>query len=585
MESRTIPLNLLFPSPNNVRKTTTKAGIDELAASIQAHGLLYPLHVRANGKGFEVVAGGRRLTALKELAKRGAYPKDFSVPCYELVQEHDAEISLAENAVREQMHPADQFEAFQTLANGGLPIEDVAARFGVTAAVVKQRLKLAAVSPTLVALYRKGKMSLETLLAFTVNKDHGKQEAAWESLNRTVSNHSVIGLDSVEYIKRKLKGYNGDPDSPIVRFVGIDAYVAAGGEVVTDLFGEEQAFTDTDLLDRLVYEKFEVETEKVRAEGFAWVEVVDGDLSPGNVEEYGFIKAEGERGELGALIGMDDSGQLVIVRDVTVDGDDEDEESGVWRGYSDDEEGDDENDEESGNDADTEPAEPETAPAPRKPKDLPEVEPLQDAPSVQGMPSSVVEDLIAERARAVQAVLSGRPDIALRVAAYILALPAFYRHQEASFHVTVDYGHSSPTQADQKLDELLAHWKSRLPDDATAFWPWLVEAPEATVHELLAFALAATIGTTGIGFGTTTLARTLDFDMRRHWEPDAAFLGRISKAMIEQGVAEAVGDKVVKNWAHGKKKPEIVARAAELLKGSGWVPELIRDHQMEQVKS
>ena len=61
MKIRMIPLTALVPSPANVRKTGTMNGIDELAASIEAHGLLQNLQVRkaASGK-FEVVAGGRR---------------------------------------------------------------------------------------------------------------------------------------------------------------------------------------------------------------------------------------------------------------------------------------------------------------------------------------------------------------------------------------------------------------------------------------------------------------------------------------------------------------------------------------------
>lgn len=53
-----------------------------------------------------------------------------------------AEASLAENVVRQDMHPADQFEAFHALHQGGTGIEDIAARFGVSAHTVRQRLRL-----------------------------------------------------------------------------------------------------------------------------------------------------------------------------------------------------------------------------------------------------------------------------------------------------------------------------------------------------------------------------------------------------------------------------------------------------------
>ncbi len=150
MNIQMIPLTKLVPSPANVRKTGASVGIEELAASIQAHGLLQNLQVR-DGKGgkFEVVAGGRRLAALKRLAKSKAIAKSAEIPCNVLEDEDAAEISLAENVVRLPMHPADQYDAFKAMADAGKGPEEIAARFGCSPAVVKQRLKLASVSPRL----------------------------------------------------------------------------------------------------------------------------------------------------------------------------------------------------------------------------------------------------------------------------------------------------------------------------------------------------------------------------------------------------------------------------------------------------
>src|SRR5580693_6252323 len=115
-----IALNKLVPSPANVRKTGATTGIDELAASIAAHGLLQNLQVRPgpNGK-FEVVAGGRRLAAIKRLAKAKTIAKDAEIACNVLDGADAAEISLAENIMRLPMHPADQYEAFKALAEEG----------------------------------------------------------------------------------------------------------------------------------------------------------------------------------------------------------------------------------------------------------------------------------------------------------------------------------------------------------------------------------------------------------------------------------------------------------------------------------
>lgn len=188
-----VPLGKLRKSPKNVRKMPhTNAEIEALAASISALGMLqYPIIEPELGPkdkptgSYLVNAGeGRRLAQLLR-AKRKEIKKDEPIPCM-LDTEHNAtEISLAENAIRSNMHPADEYEAFAELHNEqGMAIEDIAARFGVTPAVVKQRLKLSAVSPKLLALYREGEMNLEQLAIcstslgdalFTSRKAHDSQ--------------------------------------------------------------------------------------------------------------------------------------------------------------------------------------------------------------------------------------------------------------------------------------------------------------------------------------------------------------------------------------------------------------------------
>jgi len=120
-----LPLNKLTAWEGNVRKTQNKASIDELAASIKALGLQQNLVVKKTGKTFAVVAGGRRLLALQKLAKAGDVAPDFEVPCRITEAKDATEISLAENVVRENMHPADEFEAFRNLAIFAQPPEKV----------------------------------------------------------------------------------------------------------------------------------------------------------------------------------------------------------------------------------------------------------------------------------------------------------------------------------------------------------------------------------------------------------------------------------------------------------------------------
>ncbi|HHA2880769.1 TPA: ParB/RepB/Spo0J family partition protein, partial [Stenotrophomonas maltophilia] len=177
-----VPLSQLLPrrSKRNVR-TTPRQSIPELAASIARIGLLQNLIVilAADGEQYEVVAGDRRLTALKLLAKKKRIPTDYEVPCLLVPDASARTVSLAENVQRENMHPADQFAAFAALVKEGRPIEDIAADFGVSPLVVQRRLKLANVSPRLMADYRAGGVTLEQLMALTITDDHAAQEAAF----------------------------------------------------------------------------------------------------------------------------------------------------------------------------------------------------------------------------------------------------------------------------------------------------------------------------------------------------------------------------------------------------------------------
>ncbi|WP_367067847.1 ParB/RepB/Spo0J family partition protein [Oryzisolibacter sp. LB2S] len=267
-----VPLSQLLPrrSKRNARKTP-RLSIPELAASIARIGLLQNLVVilAADGEQYEVVAGDRRLTALKLLAKKKRIAADFEVPCLLVPDASARTVSLAENLLREQMHPADQFEAFAALVKEGRPIEDIAADFGVSPLVVQRRLKLANVSPRLLADYRAGAVTLEQLMALTITDDHAAQEAAFYGAPEWQRGASAL--------RERLTEREIDATHPLVRFAGLDTYTAAGGGIRRDLFAEGDAgtyLTDAALLETLVRGKLDALAGDVRAEGWAWVEAV-----------------------------------------------------------------------------------------------------------------------------------------------------------------------------------------------------------------------------------------------------------------------------------------------------------------------
>src|SRR4051794_39263168 len=186
--SRDIPFNKLVLSQSNVRRVKAGISIEQLAESIAQRTLLQSLNVRAvvdaenNETGmFEVPAGGRRFRALELLVKQKRMTKTQPVPCVVREGGIAEDDSLAENDQRVGLHPLDQFRAFRALREGGMSEEDIAARHFVSAAVVKQRLRLASVSPKLQDIYADDGMALEQLMAFTVCTDHARQEQTWEA--------------------------------------------------------------------------------------------------------------------------------------------------------------------------------------------------------------------------------------------------------------------------------------------------------------------------------------------------------------------------------------------------------------------
>ena len=273
--SRDIPFNKLVLSQSNVRRVKAGVSIEQLAESIAQRTLLQSLSVRAvldaegNETGmFEVPAGGRRYRALELLVKQKRMAKTQPVPCVVREGGIAEDDSLAENDERVGLHPLDQFRAFKTLSDTGMSEEDIAARHFVSPAIVKQRLRLASVSPKLHEVYAEDGMTLEQLMAFSVTADQLRQEQVWENVSRS-------GHDEPYQIRRGLTEQTVRASDRRAQFVGVGAYEQAGGGILRDLFERDDGgwLQDVALLDRLVTEKLTAEAESIAKEGWKWISV------------------------------------------------------------------------------------------------------------------------------------------------------------------------------------------------------------------------------------------------------------------------------------------------------------------------
>ena len=252
-----VPLDKLVLSPDNVR-TAPVAKEDEVAliASIESLGLLQPLVVRAAKKPgrFEVLGGGRRLDALKALAKRGVHKSNYPTQCVIGDWKSAKEASLAENIVRCAMDPVDQFRAYVGIQEEGKTAAQIAKAFGQTERHVQQRLQLGRVAPEILSAYQSDRLNLETLEAFCLTTDHQRQLDVWRHVQE------LPNYDRPSTVRRMLTKDATRSSSPIARFVGAAAFEKAGGVIAHDLFsrqdtGADSYFENADLLHRLATEK------------------------------------------------------------------------------------------------------------------------------------------------------------------------------------------------------------------------------------------------------------------------------------------------------------------------------------------
>ena len=270
---RTIPLNKLVPSPRNVRRSVDEQADLQLKADIEARGLLQNLVVTSAAKprgSFAVEAGGRRLKALQGLAAEGKLPKTHEVYCLVIEGGPAAaqEASLAENFQRLTMNPADECVAFQQLIEQGSDVEGIARRFGLTVRFVEGRLRLASLAPVVFEALGAGEISLDVAKAYAATPDQERQAYVFEQMSRG------YGAAHPDSIRRMMTQATASATDRRARFVGEEAYVAAGGRIERDLFADDAAtrWLDVAILERLACEKMEALASQAAAEaGLGWV--------------------------------------------------------------------------------------------------------------------------------------------------------------------------------------------------------------------------------------------------------------------------------------------------------------------------
>lgn len=622
----TIALGKLVPGQANVRRSGGQK-IGELAASIAAHGLIQNLVVRKAKKGgnYEVVAGGRRLAALRSLMKDGgtvagvAVTKSYPVRVVVSEADSDVELSLAENTQREAMEVVDEVLAYRQLAEDGMAVEDIAARFGQSVVTIRQRLKLAALSPRVLDELRSGEMALEQAKALAISDDHAAQETAWFELsawNRSPQAlRAILTTDHVRLTDR------------LARYVGLDAYEAEGGAVLRDLFAEDVGtfLTDRPLLVRLASAKLQAVADELGEQGWGWADIsleggyaATGNLGrvhpvrrePSEVEQaeltelgaaydvlaeqlegYGEEGPEVERDEqrladieakihaiqnaavsfapevkalAGCVVGISHDGSLSITQGLVRP---EDRKALLAL------EGEDDDSDGHGRDAPEARPEPETS---------------------GGLSAALIEELTAIRTAALRVELARRPQVALCALLHPLVLILFAEWRAGVRSAVEVRGERKALEPSIKEPDgcvALTEWKKtievwgeRVPGQPADLWPWLLAQDMAVLLDLLALVAAANLNAVDGRYDgdknrlaqADEVAAAVGLDMGRWWEPGPAFLSRLSKSGIADVMREAGCSADACRAIEKAAKADGVNLAERSLAGKGWLPEVFR---------
>lgn len=550
-----IQLNQLRVSPRNVRQNTTTE-VDTLAASIQALGLLQNLTVTPNCEGFEVVAGGRRLRALQLLASNGHLQPDHQVPCLVVDDTTAIEASTAENVVRLPMHPADQYDAFQTMADSGRSPGEIATRFGISEHHVRQMLRLAGVSPRILELYRADEIELAQVMALAIVDDHELQERTWKSVSR-----DPRWSGKPENIRKLLTPKEVPHDSELGRFVSLTAYRDAGGKVREDMFSDLRLMVDRHLVERLAKAKLQAKADKLIKDGWSWAEARlewgwEECRKAGYIEQVDSwrtpTKAELEplKAWCGCVVTIDPSGKPKVHYGFARKG--------------------------------AKPPKGDAAaePGAEKPARDPGALSFAQTQALQGDLTAILRNQLALDPRVALAALAARlaarqlsrygetVDSALRIDLDRYGLPA--KAMEA-----VSASSYSATAADRwKV------WEEKLRAVDGSIFDWLLNQPEQVTHELLAELASQSINvaqvqpsTKAIGPGFAQLAGV---DVAAHWQVSQQWLAAQPKGYIVEAVRECCG-KAAADGVAKLKKTEAAAKAAQLMAGkSGWLPKPLR---------
>ena len=268
-----IQLDQLYIHPMNPRQTVSDQMIEDKAASIAVSGLMQnllgyrdPEHPEQIG----IVAGGIRLRGLQKLQTEGWSRHETQTPANPVPVLITSDPMLAqswaagENIGREALNPADEVRAYAAMRDQGNSPDMIARAFGKSGTHVARRLKLADLPKAAIDALAEGTISLDTARELTLARDKASAQLVLDAAIKDGWNARQV---RAALTKDTISSTDGR-----ALYVGIPAYIEAGGTMTEDLFSDDQVLHDEKLLDQVFRDMLTAACAREKDEG-GWAEV------------------------------------------------------------------------------------------------------------------------------------------------------------------------------------------------------------------------------------------------------------------------------------------------------------------------
>ncbi len=252
---RTCAVDMIRPNRYQPRRHFAADEMAELAASIEAQGIIQPLLVRKDAAGYELVAGERRLRAAKMVGLT-----EVPVVVKDLSDAEMLEVSIVENIQREDFNPIEEADAYHRLMSEfGLTQDQAAARVGKSRSAVANFLRLRQLEAPIKQSIAEGTISMGHARALLGLASTGARQDAW----RTIVSRR-LSVRETEKLIRKRK--NTPRAKPAARpSTSLDRHLASVSDELCRVFGTKVSiqrrgqrgsvsieFYNDDDLDRLI---------------------------------------------------------------------------------------------------------------------------------------------------------------------------------------------------------------------------------------------------------------------------------------------------------------------------------------------